>query len=245
MTSQHPLRILVPMKPAYEGKTRLAGVLDADGRAALSLHLLQHVLSVASRVASAETWVIGGDAWVKHVATLESALWQPDAGGGLNEALRPAIRVAFEAGAPAILVLPGDLGLLTPGDVNDLVRLANGFQKAVVSRAAADGGTNALLVPRGLALGPFFGPGSFQRHMQEAQKAKVPVEICHAAGLAFDLDTPHDLLAYRAARPELESALTSWREKLRSQTPELTGYWKGESRGAKPRWRGSGGAPQI
>ena len=92
MTGQNPLRILVPMKPAYEGKSRLADVLDADGRAALSLHLLRHVLSVAARVAGAETWVIGGDAWVQHVAALESATWQQDTGGGLNDALRPAIR---------------------------------------------------------------------------------------------------------------------------------------------------------
>lgn len=219
MTNQRPLRVLVPMKPAYDGKSRLAGVLDAEGRAALSLHLLQHVLSVASHVVNAETWVIGGDAWVQHVATLESATWQQDTSGGLNEALRPAIRTAFEAGAPAILVLPGDLGLLAQGDVEDLVRLSDGFRKAVLARAATDGGTNALLVPRGLAFVPSFGQGSFQRHMDEAQKAKVPVEICHAAGLAFDLDTPQDLLEYRATQPELESALASWREKLRSQAP--------------------------
>ncbi len=239
------MRILVPMKPVYEGKSRLAGALDAEGRAALSLHLLQHVLSVASRVAGAETWVIGGDAWVQHVAALESASWQQDTGGGLNEALRPAIRMAFEASAPAILILPGDLGLLTDGDVKDLVGLSDGFRKAVLARAAADGGTNALLVPRGLMLGPSFGPGSFQRHMDEAQRAKVPVEVCQDSGLAFDLDTPQDLLAYQAARPELESALAFWRERLHSQAPELAGSSKGESRGAKPRWRGSGGVPQI
>ncbi|MBI4199937.1 MAG: 2-phospho-L-lactate guanylyltransferase [Chloroflexi bacterium] len=220
MTGIAPLRIIVPMKPAYEGKSRLAGVLDAEGRAALSLHLLQHVLSVASRVAGVETWVIGGDAWVQHVAALESVAWRQDPGGGLNDALRYAIRMAFEAGAPAILVLPGDLGLLTPQDVKDLVALSDGFRKAVLARAQADGGTNALLVPRGLMVGPSFGPDSFHRHMDEAQTANVPVEVSRSPGLAFDLDTPDDLAAYRAARPALESELASWREKLRSQAPD-------------------------
>ena len=221
MTSPTPFRIIVPMKPAYEGKSRLADVLDADGRAALSLHLLQHVLSVASHVAGAETWVIGGDAWVQQVATLESAIWQQDPGGGLNDALGHAMRMAFAAGAPAILVLPGDLGLLTLGDLEELVSLSGGFRKTVLARAAADGGTNALLVPRGLLVGPSFGPDSFQRHFDEAQRADVPVEISQAPGFAFDLDTPQDLAAYLAARPELESALASWREKLRSQPPEV------------------------
>jgi 2-phospho-L-lactate guanylyltransferase len=221
MTGQNPLRVLVPMKPAYEGKSRLAGVLDADGRAALSLHLLQHVLSVAARVAGAETWVIGGDLWVQHVAALESARWQQDIGGGLNDALRPVIRAAFEIGAPAVLVLPGDLGLLAPGDVEELVGLSDGFRKAVLARAATDGGTNALLSPRGLVVGPSFGPRSFQRHMDEARKAKIQIEISRAPGLAFDLDTCEDLATYRSSQPELESALASWREKLRFQAPDV------------------------
>ncbi|MSQ22547.1 MAG: 2-phospho-L-lactate guanylyltransferase [Dehalococcoidia bacterium] len=223
MTNQRHLRVLVPMKPAYDGKSRLASVLDAEGRAALSLHLLQHVLSVVAQVAATETWVIGGDALVQHVTAFESARWQQDTGGGLNDALRPAIRIAFEAGAPAILVLPGDLGLLTPQVVEDLVKLSDGFRKAVLARASADGGTNALLVPRGLAFGTFFGQDSFQRHMDEARKANVPVDVSTAPCLAFDLDTPHDLALYRERRPDLEVALSSWREKLRSQAPDIGG----------------------
>ena len=212
------LRTIVPVKPAYGGKSRLAGVLDSEGRAALCLLLLQHVLRVVSRAATAtETCVVGGDEWVQRVASEESALWQAEPGGGLNEAIRHATSTAFEAGAPAILVLPGDLGLLQPEDVDGLVALSGGMTRAVLARAAADGGTNAVLAPRGFMIDPSFGPDSFSRHLEAAQRANVPVEVSLAPGLSFDLDTPEDMSVYREQQPDLDEALESWRRRLRSQ----------------------------
>ena len=162
MSTSSPVRAIVPMKPAYEGKSRLSGVLDSEGRAALCLLLLQHVLRAIVRAATPlETWVVGGGEWVWSVASQESARWQADPGGGLNEAVRCAADSAFEARAPAVLVLPGDLGLLGPEDVDDLVGLSYGLRRVVLARAVADGGTNAILAPRGMLVGPCFGPGSF------------------------------------------------------------------------------------
>ena len=212
------LRTIVPMKPAYGGKSRLADVLDSEGRAALCLLLLQHVLQVVSRAATAtETWVVGGDEWVQRVASEESALWQAEPGGGLNEAIRHAASRAFQAGAPAVLVLPGDLGLLQPEDVDGLVALSSGMTRAVLARAAADGGTNAVLAPRGLMVDPSFGPDSFSRHLEEARRANIPVEVSLALGPSFDLDTPEDMSVYREQRPDLDEVLESWRRRLRSQ----------------------------
>ncbi len=57
MTGPTTLRVIVPMKPAYEAKSRLTSVLDSDGRVALSLHLLQHVLCVVALPSVGETWV--------------------------------------------------------------------------------------------------------------------------------------------------------------------------------------------
>lgn len=218
MTAPIPLRAIVPMKPAYEGKSRLAGVLDCEGRAALCLLLLQHVLRAVARAAAPlESWVVGGDEWVRCVASQESAWWQADPGGGLNEAVRHAASRAFEDGAPAILVLPGDLGLLKAEDVDHLVALSCGLRRAVLARAVADGGTNAILSPRGMLIGPSFGPGSFTRHLEAARSANIPIEVALAPGLGFDLDTPHDLSVYRKKRPGLDQALMSWRERLRSR----------------------------
>ncbi len=217
MRASGMLRVIVPMKPVYEGKSRLAGVLGPESRAALCLHLLQHVLrAVGKSGAALETWVVGGDEWVCALASQESARWQADPGHGLNEAVSHAVGVAFEDGASGILVLPGDLGFLRPEDVDGLVALSAGLRCLVLARAVTDGGTNAILAPRGLMVGPCFGPGSFARHMEEALKTGIPVEVCDLPGLAFDLDTPDDMVHYRKAHPGLDEALAAWRQKLLS-----------------------------
>ena len=211
------LRVIVPMKPAWEGKLRLTSVLDPEGRAALCLLLLQHVLrAIAQSAATLETWVIGGGDHVQAVASQESARWEVDPGDDLNEAIRHAADRAYEDGAPGVLVLPGDLGLLRPEEVDQLVALSEGLQRVVLARAIMDGGTNAILAPRGLLMGPYFGPNSFRRHLETTQKAGIPVEVADAPGLGFDLDTPEDLLYYRKVKPDLDEALEVWRHKLQS-----------------------------
>ena len=164
--------------------------------------------------------MVGGDEWVRAVASKESARWQGDPGGGLNEAVRHGASKAFQDGAPAILVLPGDLGLLEPHEVDALLPLSDGLRCVVLARAVTDGGTNAIMAPRGQMVGPCFGPESFARHVEEARKASIPVEVARASGLGFDLDTPRDLSVYREARPGLSEALASWRQKLRSSQNE-------------------------
>ncbi len=218
------IRAVVPMKPAYQGKSRLAEVLDAEGRAALSLHLLQHVLqSLSGASTSVEMVVIGGDEWVRDVAVETGAQWQQEPGGGLNGAIRYAVDAAFAAAAAAVLVAPGDLGLLAPKDVDDLIALSSGLRRVVLARAASDGGTNAILAPRGMMVGPYFGRGSFLRHLEAARDSGAPVEVSQSPGFAFDLDTPQDMAAYRSACPDMDTTLAAWRQRLLFKARAATG----------------------
>ena len=58
---------VVPMKPLSQSKTRLAGVLSQQERAALSLAMFRKVIS-AARHALGAVWVIGGDEAVRITA---------------------------------------------------------------------------------------------------------------------------------------------------------------------------------
>lgn len=206
------------MKASYDGKSRLAGQLDSEGRAALCLLLLEHVLKVVAQVPTVnETWVVGGDEWVRNIALEQSARWHPEPGLGLNEAIRYAALKAFDEGSGAVLVLPGDLGIIQPDDVDHLITLSNGMTRVVLARAATDGGTNAILSPRGFMVDPNFGPDSFRNHLKVAHKVKATVEISSRPGLSFDLDTPKDMIAYQARRPDLQHQLEAWRLRIRSK----------------------------
>jgi 2-phospho-L-lactate guanylyltransferase (CobY/MobA/RfbA family) len=122
----------------------------------------------------------------------------------------------FLRGVPGVLVIPGDLGLIESKDVDRMVGISHGLRRIVLAKALSDGGTNALLVPFGRLVGPYFGPDSFQRHLQAARRAKMSVRVAPISGASFDLDTPDDLDVYRKHHPDLEETLARWRARIRS-----------------------------
>ena len=199
------------MKSPTAGKSRLQPLLNGPHRAALSMLLLRHVLRTIQRSAACQhTIVVGGDTPVQALAHELAATWLNDPGKGLNEAVGHAARCALLSGARAVLVLPADLGLLTAADLSDLAAASRGLTSVILSRAQRDGGTNALLVPRGMWLGTLFGPKSFRRHVEAFRAAGYPVIAIARAGLALDIDTPADLAQYRALRPNLDADLNTW-----------------------------------
>lgn len=217
MGSPNVVQAIVPMKPIYEGKSRLNSVLSIDKRASLSLMLLQNVLqSINNTKTYVEPRVVGGDRWVQSMANQESAKWEPDFGGGPNKVVKDAALGAFDIGIKGIIVIPGDLGFLNPSDIDQMIDLSKGLTRAVIARATADGGTNAILMPKGMLIDPSFGPGSFERHLHLANVANIPMSICNAKGFEFDLDRPEDLLAYRQSRSDFDEALNWWTNKLKN-----------------------------
>ena len=59
-------------------------------------------------------------------------------------------------------------------------------------------GTNALSVRLPTLFRFQFGPGVFQRHLEEAHRIGVAAACVARAGLAFDIDEPADLERLRA-----------------------------------------------
>jgi len=76
----------------------------------------------------------------------------------------------------------------------------------VVAPDRRDEGTNALLVPAGVAFAPAFGERSFARHADQAARLGVEWRAWRSEGLGLDVDTPADLAAL------LERAPTWWEE---------------------------------
>lgn len=214
------IHALVPMKALAAGKSRLSGYVDADERHALSLALLEHVLTVARAAAVFDSiHVLGGDSLIQHVASAAQAQWDDDHGRDLNTALAAATRQAFSAGAAAALIMHGDLAFLTPADLQALVSQSSHCTRLVIAPAEPDGGTNALLVPHGMLVGPHFGPHSFAHHLAAFHAANLPFVELVRPGLALDLDTPADLDRYRASPLYDAPAIQRWRQRLPAFRP--------------------------
>jgi 2-phospho-L-lactate guanylyltransferase len=192
---------IVPIRSLTGGKTRLAGVLTPEARAALTRRMLRGVVGAALASGSVKTVVVVSP----DPAALELAvrfdpavvsLRQPDERPGLNPALTQGVDFAARRGAVAALILFGDLPLLSGDDVRNLLRRD---APVVLAPDRHGTGTNALMLR--LGTGPDdgrnfafqFGPGSYARHVDEAHRLGLDVATSLAAGTALDLDTPDDL----------------------------------------------------
>jgi 2-phospho-L-lactate/phosphoenolpyruvate guanylyltransferase len=127
----------------------------------------------------------------EHDATV---LWRP--GEGLNGAVASGIDALAALGYDRAVVAHSDLPL-----AYDLARFGSDTGITVVTDRHGRG-TNVLSVPTNIAFQVSYGTGSAERHRAEAMRCGLPLTMLHDPHLAWDVDTPEDLL-----HPELKDFL--------------------------------------
>ena len=186
---------IVPVKPLRRGKSRLAGVLSPEERNDLNRRLLTHTLETLSAIPEIEqVLVISRDQAALSLAREHGARTVLENGAPeLNVALARATIVVKNYATRGLLIVPADLPLISPEDVNAMLEIAVDPPVVVLAPDHRRQGTNALLVcPVGL-IEYDFGPGSFQRHCERALQAGARLEILELPSLALDMDMPEDL----------------------------------------------------
>jgi 2-phospho-L-lactate guanylyltransferase len=187
---------------ALEGaKSRLGAVLDAEERRDLVEGMLRRTIEVALATPGvAEVVVVSPDPEVLELAAVAGARPLPQRSRGLNPALQEARDAAL---GERLLVLPGDLPTVTPGDLAAVLAAgdAAGTPSVVLVPDRHRRGTNALLLDPPDAIDPVFGGDSRAGHAWLAASADLPfVEL--SGLLELDLDTPDDLLVAEALHRE-------------------------------------------
>jgi 2-phospho-L-lactate guanylyltransferase len=199
-TSLGRIVALVPVRSLSSGKSRLGEPLDGEERADLVLALLRRTVEQALAATSlAGVVVVSEDADLLRQARAFGAASLLQERDGLNEGLDEA-RAAADPEATAILVLPADLPAVAASAIDELGAAAELARNAAPDRPIVvlvpdrhGTGTNALLVAPPEAIRFCFGTGSRAAHSAAALAAGASyVEL--DGPLAFDLDTPEDLL---------------------------------------------------
>lgn len=188
---------VVPVKDLARAKRRLGAALSPGQREQLCLAMLADVLAaLRSAGAVGRVYVTSRDPRVLATAGREGTQPLPDRAADLNGAVGEALLAVAAAGARAVLVVPGDVPLITPEEVRHLVRTGAGprADRPLVRVAPTrDGGTGALFLRPPLLLPPSFGPDSCARHLRAARAAGAIAEVCPLPGPGNDLDRPEDL----------------------------------------------------
>jgi 2-phospho-L-lactate guanylyltransferase len=203
---------VVPAKDLDGAKQRLARLLAPEQRRGLAEAMLADVLSSLAAVRHlAGVLVVTRDAQARRLARRHGARILPEAGNnGQTAAVSAAARTLAAEGCAGMLAVPGDVPLVTAGEVTHVLE-AHGAAPAVTIVPARDAlGSNALACspPEVMPFG--FGHDSFVRHLRAARGQGVEPRVVELPGLGLDIDRPDDLLAF-VRRPSATRAYTSLR----------------------------------
>jgi 2-phospho-L-lactate guanylyltransferase len=187
--------ILVPIKDTAAAKQRLAAVLDQSSRTELARTMLHDVLTTLHLWKNRPpVGVVTGDSYASNLAAEYGFEIIPDRDNpGETGAIEMATRACVERGIEETLVIPADIPLLQPWELEEILRSAPP-QGSVLVPAGDGRGTNAAL-RRPADLFPLrFGNDSFKPHHAAAQATGKPCIVLHFPGIAVDVDNPADLL---------------------------------------------------
>jgi len=197
---------IVPFHECSVAKTRLASLLDKEERAQLSLTMLLDVLTALRRTRRfAEVVLVTRDVDGARLGRTKGArILSEGPSRGLNRAVRKGIGLAEREGAVQVLIIPADVPLVTPMDLERILR-AGREKEVVVVPSYDEGGTNALLLSPPAIMPVAYGRDSFKRHCRVARNRDLRVRVVRLRSLQLDIDTPSDLRRLRLASGNTKS----------------------------------------
>jgi 2-phospho-L-lactate guanylyltransferase len=175
--------VIVPIRSFDGALSRLTDVLGEARCRDLMLLMANRVL------AAAEPMPV-------HVATddTEVAAWATDLGAAVVTAGRPGLTVAVSAAVDHLAAAGVERAVVAHADL----ALARTLEPAVGPGMTIVGdrprdGSNVVCVPTGAGFQFSYGPGSFGRHVAEAERLGLEVNVVDDDRLSVDIDHPEDL----------------------------------------------------
>jgi 2-phospho-L-lactate guanylyltransferase len=178
--------VVIPIRSFVGAKARLADHLDEDARAAALRLMADRVLDAASPM---PVVVVSSAPEVRAWAD-ERGTEVIDDPGSLDGAAALGTEHLLGSGFLQAVIAHADLPR-----ARTLAPLARGLEPPVVVLVPChrEDGTNVLSVPTDLGFRFAYGPGSFQRHLAEAQRLGVEARVLRPPDLTVDVDIPDDL----------------------------------------------------
>ena len=180
-------QVIVPLKPAVYGKTRLG--LGAELARAIALDTI--AAAVAASSVERVLVVTADDELARSVAGARVSVVREVAPSGISSAIAAALR-ELPVDVPRAVML-GDLPALRPSDLDAALDAAVEFERTFVPDREGTGSV-LVTVAAGLQLIDGFGDGSAARH--EAL-GLTRIDLPETSTLRRDVDTPEQLAEAR------------------------------------------------
>ncbi len=189
---------ILPVKRFALAKQRLGTGLDGALRRRLAEAMVGDVLAALAEVPGlARVVVVTGEPAVLPPAQDAAAIVVDDgAVSGQSAAVERGVARALSEGMQRVLLVPGDCPTLDPAELAGLLEPA-ATREVVIVPDRHGSGTNGLLLTPPDIIAPGFGPGSFDRHRERAERTGVPWRAERPPSLVLDIDTAEDLRLLR------------------------------------------------
>ena len=192
--------ILVPVKNLDHAKQRLAPLLDGSARTRLAQALLFDVLeTLAACLNRPEVSLVTSDPFAIDAARhFKFEVIADHSNRSETDAIDMATTFCESRGIDHTLVIPGDIPLIQPSDL-EMIFQAAPSQGSVLVPSADGRGTNAVWRSPASLFPLRFGNDSFKPHLASARATKKPCVVLSLPGIALDVDCPSDLQQLAAA----------------------------------------------
>lgn len=183
------LPVILPLKYVNFSKSRLNEILGQNKKN-LVIALLEDMITLLQKFPEIEVYlltkkenldILPKELGVKIICEDE---------GDLNRALEKGVRF-LKGKENKVLILPLDLPFINEEDIKNLISLSKNYG-GIISPSSREG-TSAIILPLDKKFKLHFGEKSFQKHLSEFEKKKIPFQIHNSESLYYDLDTPEDV----------------------------------------------------
>ena len=193
--------VIVPVKRFDSAKSRLGPLLNKYEREHLSKLLLERTVRVLKGSSSISSIVlVSPDLSVKKIAHMHGVTFLKEKlQSGVNSAVNLAGKFCSHEGAEATIVLPSDLPLLLPEDIDTVCNSALRTRRCIILCPSYKlDGSNLMLRKPSNIIQPFYDSNSYVMHALEGARNNIKTSILFIRRVMIDIDTIHDIAEFLA-----------------------------------------------
>ena len=187
---------IVPVKSFENAKSRFGSLLSTHERIRLSGMLLERTICTLKKVSSIqEILLVSTDSRIREVARKYGVTFLEEfKEAGVNSAVRLADEFCISARADASLVLPIDLPLIFPEDIDIMCKTVPDNDNCVILCPSYKfDGSNVLLRKPCNIIRPSYDENSYPKHVLAGIKNNVNTRVLYLIRLMIDIDTVNDI----------------------------------------------------
>lgn len=186
---------VLPLKGLKDAKKRLSNILSPTERARLVTAMAHDMLSALCAASSlGGVMVISNDDDIKTLAANYPVELIPEGSKkGLSAAISHAATILADRGINAMLVIHGDIPLVTPDDINAIIEASLPEPSITIAPCSRKDGTNVMVCSPPDAIDFQYGKKSFEKHVQAALNIGIKSSEFLNHHLELDIDTADDL----------------------------------------------------